>query len=386
VALGERAHDLGVLCDEGGVDALVLDELADELVEEARRRARLGALDAVLGAEALEDEAGLLGEEVRGELDVERVLDALHHGDAPEGRGEVDRDGRLGLLRAVGVVGDDVGAADGLDHAGDHVLGHAHEVVVVGVGHVELARGELGVVREVDALVAELAAQLVDAVEAADDELLEVELGRDAHEEVEVEVVVVRDEGPGGRPSRDHVHHGRLDLDESALVKVPPHVVDDLRALLEGHADVVVEEEVEVALAVARLLVDEAVEGLGEHVQAGREDGERLGEDGQLALLALAGAARHADDVPAAHIVAREVVGGLVLRPRRVEHDLHLLALAVEVVELELGRGGPHRHHAPGDAHGHVAQDHAVGDAGEGAHEGGELREDGGGRAGRGEW
>jgi hypothetical protein len=57
--------------------------------------------------------------------------------------------------------------------------------------HVELARGELGVVREVDALVAELAAHLVDAVEAADDELLEVELGRDAHEEVQVQVVVV---------------------------------------------------------------------------------------------------------------------------------------------------------------------------------------------------
>lgn len=103
-------------------------------------------------------------------------------------------------------------ASKALNEARDHLLGHLHEVVHVGVGHVELADAELGVVREVDRLVAEDATHLVHAVEAADDELLEVQLGSDAEEEVEVERVVVRDEGLGRRSSGDHVHHGGLDL------------------------------------------------------------------------------------------------------------------------------------------------------------------------------
>ena len=40
----------------------------------------------------------------------------------------------------------------------------SHEVVVVGVGLVELEHGELGVVAGADALVAEVAVDLVDAV------------------------------------------------------------------------------------------------------------------------------------------------------------------------------------------------------------------------------
>ena len=81
--------------------------------------------------------------------------------------------------------------------APEHLLGHVHHVGPVGVGHVELAGGELGVVGGVDALVAELAAQLEDAVEAADDELLEVQLGRDPQEHLGLVVVVVGRERPG---------------------------------------------------------------------------------------------------------------------------------------------------------------------------------------------
>ena len=99
-----------------------------------------------------------------------------------------ERGARGHTLKAVGVVGDDVGALDALDDAGDHLLGHAHlgvkggsgayDVEVVGVGHVELAGGELGVVGHINALVSELLAELVDAVKATDDEGLGIEAGR----------------------------------------------------------------------------------------------------------------------------------------------------------------------------------------------------------------
>ena len=77
---------------------------------------------------------------------------------------------------------------------GDQLLGEPHHVGVVGERLVELEHRELGIVPRRQAFVAEHAGDLEHAVEAADDEPLQVELRRDAQEEVHVERVVVRDE------------------------------------------------------------------------------------------------------------------------------------------------------------------------------------------------
>ena len=98
-------------------------------------------------------------------------------------------------------------------------LDHGHDVVVVGVGLVPLEHRELGVVLEADALVAEVLADLVDALEAADDAALEVELGGDAQVEVALELVVVGHEGPRHGAAVERLQDGRLDLDEAALVE-----------------------------------------------------------------------------------------------------------------------------------------------------------------------
>ena len=120
----------------------------------------------------------------------------------------------------------------------DELFGEAHEIVVVGVGLVELEHGELGVVAGADAFVAEVAVDLEDAVEAADDEALEVELGGDAEEEVDVERVVVGDEGPGGGSAGDGLHHGGFDFDVAAVVEEGSDGAEDGGALDEDLADV----------------------------------------------------------------------------------------------------------------------------------------------------
>ena len=101
----------------------------------------------------------------------------------------------------------------------EQLLGERHQVVVVGVGLVELEHRELGVVLRRDPLVAEVAVDLVDALEAADDQALQVQLGRDAQVEVHVERVVVGDEGPRRGAAGDRLHHRRLDLEEAARVE-----------------------------------------------------------------------------------------------------------------------------------------------------------------------
>ena len=72
-----------------------------------------------------------------------------------------------------------VRAEDGHDHAGDELLRDVHKIIVVGVGHVELAGRELRVVRHVDALVTELLPDLVHTIDAFN--IKEVLLFKESH-------------------------------------------------------------------------------------------------------------------------------------------------------------------------------------------------------------
>ena len=67
-----------------------------------------------------------------------------------------------------------------------------------------------------DPLVAEVLAELVDPLEAADDAALEVQLGGDAQVQVAVELVVVGRERARERAAVQRLQDRRLDLDEAA--------------------------------------------------------------------------------------------------------------------------------------------------------------------------
>ena len=140
------------------------------------------------------------------------------------GRGEVD---------LAAVARDDASCRSRRERGrGDELLGAAHRVVVVGVRLVPLEHRELGVVLERDALVAEVLADLVDALEAADDQPLEVQLGGDPQVEVAVELVVVRRERAGVGAAVERLQDRRLDLDEAGGVEVAAQRRDHARAQL----------------------------------------------------------------------------------------------------------------------------------------------------------
>ena len=63
---------------------------------------------------------------------------------------------------------------------------------IVGVRLIKLQHRELGIVLRRDALIAEVAIDLVDAIESADHQPLEIQLRRDAQEQIHVEGVVMR--------------------------------------------------------------------------------------------------------------------------------------------------------------------------------------------------
>ena len=145
------------------------------------------------------------------------LADRLAQRHPPPGRRQVDLDPvALDLRRAQHPLGD----------LGDQQLEVVGGLLVVGVGLVPLEHRELGVVLVRDALVAEVLAELVDAVDAADDQALQVELGRDPQVEVAVERVVVGRERPRQGAAVERLQDRRLDLDEAVLVEPAAHLGD----------------------------------------------------------------------------------------------------------------------------------------------------------------
>ena len=80
---------------------------------------------------------------------------------------------------------------------------------------------------EGDTLVAKVLADLVDPLEPADDQPLQIELGRDPQVEVARQLVVVGHERTSGRPAVERLEHRRLDLEEPVAVEERADRCDD---------------------------------------------------------------------------------------------------------------------------------------------------------------
>ncbi len=229
--------------------------------------------------------------------------------------------------------------ADGHRYRSHECLEPVGGVVDVRVGLVPLEHRELGVVLERDALVAEVLAQLVHPLEAADDQPLEVELGGDPEVEIAAELVVVRGERPRERAAVERLQDRGLDLDEAVLVERPAHGGDDLRAGDEQLAGLRVADQVELPAAEALLdvlepgvLLGRRAQGLREHVVAvdpqrelpapGHEDGAV--DPDEIAEVEL--------EQPLHRLRAEDVELGLELEPARA---------VVEVEESHLSLAAP---------------------------------------------
>ena len=192
---------------------------------------------------------------VHVDVDPGVLLHQVGEGGPAPGRGEVE---------VAPAVGEPQTARHQHRHLRHQLLGELHEVGVVGVGLVELEHRELGVVAGGDALVAEHPSDLEDLLEPAHHQPLEVELGGDAQVEVEVEGVVVGDEGLGQGAAGDGVEHRRLHLDEAPVLQPAAEEADHPAAEQEGGSGLGGGEQVDVALAVAGVGVDQAVPLVGE--------------------------------------------------------------------------------------------------------------------------
>ena len=149
-----------------------------------------------------------------------------------------------------------------------------------------------------EAFVAEVAVDLIDALEAADDQSLEVELGGDPQIERAIQRVVVGQEGPRRRAAVERLQDRRLDLDKSLPVEIGADRRDDSGSVDEQLARVLARDQVQLAPTVAGLDVAQPVMLVGRRAQRLGEDLKAIDAQRQLATAAAQHRAVDADQVP----------------------------------------------------------------------------------------
>ena len=349
--LGQRADLDGMVHDEGGLDHLVFAELVEEEVDDVALLVTVLILDVALVGQLL----GLFISSDLVKIDAGLFLDGVDHGQAAERLAQVD----LGA-----VIGDGSGSADFLGQEAVHVLGQIHHAVVVGVGLIELHEGELGVMTGVKAFVAEDTTDLIDALEAADDQALEVELQGNAELEVLVQGVEMGLEGARCSAAGVGDQHGCLDLHEVTLCKEAADAGNNLRALDEDVAGSVAHDQVDVALAIAHIGVLQAVELLRQGSQRLGQQGQLFSMDRDLTGLGLEDKALDTDDIADIHLL--EALVGILADLVAGDVDLDAAVSVLDIAERGLAHNAL-EHHAAGDGDilafeflGVVADFHAV--------------------------
>ena len=201
----------------------------------------------------------------------------------------------------------------------------------------------------IDPFVAKDAADLVDALEPADDQALEVQLEGDAQLEIEIESVVMRRERTRGRPSRllRLVQDGGLHFDEIQVLEEAADTGDELRAAEEDLAHLQVRAQIHVALPVPSLVVGETVPFFRERAQRLRQQAVLGRLDGELAGLRAHGAATGENDV--SQIGELEDLVRLVADLVLLDEDLQVAGAVAKAEEGRLAHGAQ-RHHPSGDA------------------------------------
>ncbi len=255
---------------------------------------------------------------------------------------------RRAEIEALALILDDVAAGQRTRGAAQQILGQRHEVARTGVGLIQLEHRELGVVPRRHAFVAEHATELVHALETADDQALQIQLGRNAQVQIDVERVVMRDERPRRGTARYRLHHRRLDLREVERIEEAAHEPHELAATAKHLARLLAHDQVDVALAQLRFRVRDAVPLLGQRPQRLRQQPDLGRVERQLAGLRLDQLAARRDDVAQVPLLEFGVHG--LREPVALQHELDLARAVLQLHEARAAHDALD-HEAPRDAH-----------------------------------
>src|SRR5688500_12479800 len=157
-----------------------------------------------------------------------------------------------------------------------------------------------------DTFVSEIAIDLVNPFEATYDESLQIQLRRNAQEQIHIQRVGVSDERTCDRTTGDGLHHRCLDVEKVHGIQEVAQILDDACSDLEHAPTVWTDDEIDVALPIANLLIGKSVPLVRQWTQRLRKQTRLLDTHRELASLGLEQhpfGADHIPDIPRLEVV-----------------------------------------------------------------------------------
>ena len=276
--LGQWRHLYRIVGDEGWLEESALAELTEELINQLTLTHGLIYVHALLLAECADLFLGLAVAVETG-----LFLDGIEDRQTAIWSLETD-DVAINLALWLAVYGD--------TDRFEQLLCESHHPVVVLVLNIKLHTGELRVVVTVHTLVAEVLADFINTLETTYDEALQVELGSDTHVHILIERIEVGDEWAGRSTTGNALQGRSLYLSITCVVEYAAECAEYGSTLQEGFLYAIINDEVNVALAVTQLWIIELVVSHAililhdrEWLQALREQAQFLGVNRNLASL-----------------------------------------------------------------------------------------------------
>ena len=167
----------------------------------------------------------------------------------------------------ISLIGHIRGAQYRLGQGTQHVLGQVHQVMVITVCLIELQHGEFRIMPGGEAFITEVTVDLEHLLEAAYHQPLQVQFRRNAQVHVQVQAVVMGDEGARGGAAGDHLQHRGFGFHKVFLHQEVTDTGHDLGANLERLARIFIDDQVHITLAVFGLGVGQALVLLGQRTQ-----------------------------------------------------------------------------------------------------------------------
>src|SRR5262245_60200645 len=133
-----------------------------------------------------------------------------------------------------------------------------------------------------DSLIAKVSVDLVNALQLANDQALQIKFRGNTQEKIHPQSVVMRLERPGRRSPCQGLHHWRFDFDVTALIQKIANPFDDLASRHEHLARFLVCYQVQIALSVTDLHVRQTVPLFRQRKERLREEINPLCMDRQL--------------------------------------------------------------------------------------------------------
>ena len=196
------------------------------------------------------------------------------------------------------------------------------------------------------AFIPEVAIDLIDAIQSADHQPLEIQLRRDAQKEIGVERIVMRLERPRRRAAGDRLHHRRLHFEIAARIEELANRLQHLRAFHEDFAALEIGKEIDIPLAVAQLDIGQPMILLRQRKHGLGQKGQRLDMDRQLSCPGAEEVAGNANVV--AHVEQLVERISLLADSILANIDLQPLALLLERRKSRFALGAD-SHDASGD-------------------------------------